>query len=149
MIGADPAAKPDRNAPVAGDTRLLVTTVKGKPCAMLYRAVVPGTQQKDKVPFSSPDRTITFDKVEDVTSLLQFAANDGTYEISIPLATLGLKPVAGMVIKGDIGILRGTDGQTTARIYWSDKATGITADVPSEATLTPGLWGTFRFKPVK
>ena len=26
-------------------------------------------------------------------------------------------------------------------VYWSNKATGITADVPSEAELTPGLWG--------
>ena len=28
-----------------------------------------------------------------------------------------------------------------ARVYWTNKATGITSDVPSEATLTPLLWG--------
>ena len=147
MIGADPAAKTDRREPVAGDSRLVVTVVKGKPWALLYRAVVPGTPEKDKVPFSSPARTITFDKVENVGNLIQFAENHGTFEISIPLNMLGLKPQAGGTIKGDIGILRGSEGQTTARTYWSNKATGITADVPAEAILTPGVWGTFHFKP--
>ena len=145
MIGADPQANPDRKDPVSGDSRLLVTMVKGKPWALLYRAVVNGTREKDKIPFSSPSRTITFDKVEDVTGQIQLAGTEGNYEISIPLTTLGLKPKNGLSIKGDIGILRGDGDQTTARIYWSNKATGITADVPSEAMLTPALWGTFKF----
>ncbi|MEI6678330.1 MAG: hypothetical protein WCL21_06965, partial [Mariniphaga sp.] len=146
MIGVNPEARPDRQEPVAGDLRLLVTMVNGKPWAMLYRAVVNGTLEKDKVPFSSPWRTITFDKVEDVTNQIQIAGSEGNYELSIPIATLGLKVADGLVLKGDIGILRGQGDQTTARIYWCNKATGITADVPSEAMLTPGLWGTFRFK---
>ncbi len=149
MIGTNPSAKPDRREPVPGDMRLLVTTVKGMPRAMLYRASVPGTPEKEKVPFSSPSRTITFDKVEDVSAQIEFAAKDGTYEFSIPLNVLGLKPADGLTIKGDIGILRGTDGQTTARTYWANKASGITADVPSEATLTPGVWGTFHFQTAK
>jgi hypothetical protein len=62
------------------------------------------------------------------------------------LELLGLKPVDGMRISADIGVLRGDNGQTTSRIYWSNKATGITADVPSEAMLTPYLWGKFEFK---
>ncbi|MDD4921365.1 MAG: hypothetical protein PHS30_02680 [Bacteroidales bacterium] len=146
MIGANPQAKADRKNPVSGDSRLLVTMVKGKLTALLYRAVVKGTLDKDKVPFSSPWRTITFDKVEDVTSQVQLAGKDGNYEISIPLSVLELKPANGMSIKGDIGILRGEGDQTIARIYWSNKATGITADVPSEAMLAPDLWGTFNFK---
>ena len=149
MIGTDPSADPKRREPVPGDLRLLVTEVKGQPRATLYRAVVPGTKEKDKVPFSSPARTITFDKVEDVTAKLEFASSNGTYEFSIPLSVLGLKPAAGSTIKGDLGILRGTDGQTTARVYWANKATGITADVPSEAALTPGVWGNFHFQPSK
>ena len=35
--------------------------------------------------------------------------------------------------------------QTLQRAYWSNKATGITADVPSEAMLTPQLWGKWEF----
>ncbi|MDD4921703.1 MAG: hypothetical protein PHS30_04390, partial [Bacteroidales bacterium] len=146
MIGADSNAKADRQAPVAGDMRLLVTIIKGKTQALLYRAVVPGTKLADKVPFSSPWRTITFDQVEDVSSQLSFAKNkDGDYEFSLSLGVLGLKPVAGMSIKGDIGILRGDGTQTFARVYWSNKGTGIVSDVPEEAQLAPALWGSWDF----
>ncbi|MCD0490328.1 hypothetical protein LPB86_18975 [Pedobacter sp. MC2016-14] len=147
MIGADATAKSDRSSPVAGDIRLLVTLVKGKPKALLYRAVVAGSKAADRVPFASPWRTITFDGVEDVTAQLSFAAGkNGDYEISVPLSVLNLKPMPGMLIKGDIGILRGDGAQTISRVYWSNKATGIVSDVPAEAELSPGLWGTWEFK---
>lgn len=146
MIGADPKADPKRTKAAGGDLRLLVTIVKDKPLALLYRAVVPGTEDKARVPFSSPWRTIHFDRVDDVTAQLQFAAKDGTFEFSIPLATLGLLAESGVTLKGDLGVLRGSGSETTQRVYWSNKATGITADVPSEAELTPQLWGSFRFE---
>ena len=139
MIGVDPAADDKRSRPVAGDSRLLVSTVKGQTVAMLYRAVVPGTTEP--VPFSSPWRTITLDKVEDVSAEVRLAGTNGNYEISIPLSALGLTPAAGRRIKGDLGVLRGNGFQTMQRVYWANKASGITADVPSEAEVTPGLWG--------
>jgi hypothetical protein len=143
MLGVDPAAKPNRAAPVAGDERLLVSQVGGKTLALLYRAVVPGT--KEPVPFSSPWRTITLDRVDDVSAEVQLAGSkDGDFELSIPLATLGLTPTAGVTLSGDVGILRGDGGHTVQRSYWSNKATAITADVPSEAQLTPNLWGRFQ-----
>ena len=144
MIGANPKADPKRGQPVEGDMRLLVTKVKNKTLALLYRAVVPGT--KDPVPFSSPWRTIKIDKVDDVSADVQLAGVDGNYELSIPLEKLGLKAEAGQSIRGDLGILRGEGGQTLQRVYWANKATGITADVPSEAELTPKLWGTWEIK---
>ncbi|EIQ01383.1 hypothetical protein OpiT1DRAFT_05959 [Opitutaceae bacterium TAV1] len=150
MIGAGTAAgavpDPARAEPVAGDLRLLVTLVNERPLAILYHARVPGTPEDRRVPFSSPWRTVYFDKVEDVSTHIEFAASrTGDFEISIPLAVLGITPRAGQEIKGDIGILRGNGLQTNARIYWSNKATAITSDLPSEAMLTPALWGTFRF----
>jgi hypothetical protein len=148
MIGADPKANPKRATPVAGDARLLVYMVNGKPKAMLYRAVVPGTA--NPVPFSSPWRTITLDKVEDVSDLVELKSMDGdaagSFVFSIPLQALGLKPVVGERINADIGILRGDGAQTLQRVYWSNKATGITSDVPSEAELTPDLWGEWVFQ---
>ncbi len=139
MIGANVRADANRADPVPGDVRLLVTLVHDKPLALLYRAVVPGT--KDPVPFSSPWRTITIDRVDDVSDKLQFAASEGNYELSIPLSLLSLKPLAGQVLQGDVGILRGDGFETLHRVYWSNKATAITSDVPSEAQLTPRLWG--------
>jgi hypothetical protein len=144
MLGTNPAADPKRTKPVEGDLRLLVTLVKGEPKAVLYRAVVPGT--KEPVPFSSPWRTITLDRADDVSADVQLAGAGGNYEFSVPLATLGLKPDAGRSLKGDVGILRGNGTAVTARVYWSNKATGITSDVPSEAALTPLLWGRIEIK---
>ncbi len=158
MIGTAPNANPKRTQPVAGDIRLLITQVpvaaegkakgpKIQTKAVLYRAVVPGTKDADKVPFSSPWRTIYMDKVEDISSQVKLAADkDGNFEISVPLEILGLKPVAGMQLQGDIGILRGSGGETTARLYWSNKASGIVADVPSEAQLSPMLWGSWKIE---
>jgi len=144
MIGADPGANPTRKDPVLGDLRLLITTVNRKPKALLYKAVSHST--KEKIPFSSPWRTITFDEIADITGDLEFAGNDGNYELSVPLSLLGIKPIPNVSIKGDIGILRGDGTQTISRIYWSNKATSILSDVPSEAQLTPNLWGTWLFK---
>ena len=143
MLGTDAKPALDRPAPVPGDQRLLITLVKGKPRAMLYRAKVPGTAQP--VAFSSPWRTIHMDSVEDVTAQVVFATDgSGNFEISIPLATLHWQPKSGDIVRADLGVLRGSNFQTTQRVYWSNKATAITADVPSEAELTPMLWGKWR-----
>jgi hypothetical protein len=143
MIGTESSGQENRDKPVAGDLRLLVTQSRDKTVAELYRAVVPGTTEP--VAFSSPWRTITLDRVEDVSPQVRLAGNAGNYEISIPLSVLGLHPKTGERIKGDLGILRGNGFQTLQRVYWSNKATGITADVPSEAELTPRLWGRWEF----
>ena len=149
MIGANPSADAKRKEPVPGDMRLIVALVKGVPKAMLYRAVVPGTPDAAKVPFSSPWRTITFDQVADISSQIQFAEKDGNFEFSVPLSVLGINPQPGLRIKGDIGVLRGDASQTSSRVYWANKATSMTSDVPSEAALAPALWGTFEFQPPK
>jgi hypothetical protein len=125
------------------DQRLLVTLVKGKPHAMLYRSKVAGTKQP--IAFSSPWRTIHIDSVEDVTAQVAFATDGtGNFEISVPLATLHWQPKANDIVTADVGVLRGANHQTTQRVYWSNKATAITADVPSEAELTPKLWGRWK-----
>ena len=147
QLGADPAADPKREKPAAGDVRLLVTQAKGRTVAVLYRAVVPGTS--NPLPFSSPWRTVTIDRVDDVSAEVKLAADKGAYELSIPLAVLGLKASPGLSLRGDIGLLRGNGFQTLQRVYWQNKATGLTADVPGEAMLTPHLWGRWVFTAAK
>ena len=96
----------------------------------------------------SPDVTPRSpDAVEDVSQQVSVATDkEGNYEISIPLAALHWQPKPGAIYRADIGVLRGANGQTTQRVYWANKATAITADVPSEAELTPGLWGKWKIK---
>jgi hypothetical protein len=143
MLGTNPQADPQRDRPVAGDLRLLVTMVKDQTRAVLYRAVVPGT--KEPVAFSSPWRTITLDSVEDISPQVLLATDgNGRFELSVPLTALGWNPTAGPSFRGDVGLLRGNGFQTLQRVYWSNKATAITSDVPSEAELTPRLWGEWR-----
>jgi hypothetical protein len=143
MLGTDPRADRQRDRPVAGDLRLLVTMVQGQTRAVLYRAVVPGT--KEPIAFSSPWRTITLDSVEDAGPQVLLATDgNGGYELSVPLAVLGWAPTASPCFRGDVGVLRGNGFQTLQRVYWSNKATAITSDVPSEAELTPRLWGEWR-----
>ncbi len=147
MLATNPKADPSRRDPAQGDLRLLVTLKPdGKPLALLYRPVVPGTQEPVK--FSSSWRSISIDHVDDVSDLLEFSADGhGTYEFSIPRKVLGMTNInSGTTLAGDLGILRGNGFQTTQRVYWSNKSTAITSDVPSEAQLTPALWGKFTFK---
>jgi hypothetical protein len=148
MLSVDPKADPKRREAAVGDLRLLVTQVGKKPLAILYRQ---RTAQADKaVPFASPWRTVRFDDVQDVSDQTQlkdaYYKNPGfdqkLFEFSIPLSVIGLKPEAGTSVKADFGLLRGTPGQTSQRLYWHNKATGLLADVPGEALLEPGQWGT-------
>jgi len=148
MIGCDPKAPTKRLEPAAGDIRLLASMQDGKPTAVLYRAVVPGTADADRVPFESPVGRVVFDRVDDVSDSLQLVQKDGDIELSIPLAVLGLNEIGeGATLLGDIGILRGTGAMTTQRLYWNNLDTLICSDVPSEARLQPANWGTWRLIP--
>ena len=154
MMGANPAANPQRKSAGAGDVRLLVTLVQGRTTAMLYRPVSPG-RTHDPVEFTSPVRSLRFDQVENVSTEVRLAStvekDEKTgiftviFEFSVPLRTLGSQPATGQAIRGDLGILRGNGFQTMQRVYWCNKATGLVSDLPSEAELTPHLWGTWKF----
>ena len=141
MLGTDPTADKNRQEPVAGDLRLLVTRVKGKTKAMLYRAVVPGTAVDSRVLFTSPVGKVTFDQVVDVSDKVELAQQGSNYIVSVPLSVLGWTPKPGEEIIGDIGLLRGNGAQTTQRVYWSNHNTLVVSDIPSEARLQPAQWG--------
>ena len=144
MIATNPKANSNRREPVAGDLRLIATLQDGKPTAVLYRAVVPGTPQTERVPFISPVGRVDFDRVDVVSDKLTLAQRGGDIELSIPLDVIGLKEIAaGTVIQGDIGILRGTGAITTQRLYWNNLDTAIASDVPSEVRLMPANWGSW------
>ena len=155
MIATDPKADPKRVAPAPGDQRLVVTRIAGKTVAALFRANVPGTEKP--IMYNSPVSTVTIDRVDDVSGLVELAQGRRTgpvkaqsitwcdYELSIPLDALGLAPRPGMIVKADVGLLRGQGGDAVERVYWHNKATGVISDIPTEAKLTPNLWGEWVF----
>jgi len=148
MLRTDAAAKGPE--PVAGDLRLLMTIRDGRPLAVVYRPVVPGTRPAERVAFSSPWRTVWMDKVEVVSFPIGMKKRSGGYTVAaaVPLGILGVKRLDGLVLRGDFGVL-GSDSagrECTSRNYWSNKATNNTNDVPDEAMLAPALWGELRFE---
>ena len=115
---------------------------------MLYRPKVPGTTM-DPVKFTSnlgAQKTVTMDRVDDVSDQVELSNEKGNYELSVPLGLLGLESYAGKQVRGDLGILRGNGFQTLQRVYWHNKSAGLVSDLASEAELTPESWGTFEFK---
>jgi len=147
QLAADPAADPRRATAGAGDKRLLLTEARGRLAAVLYEPVVPGSTG-EKVPFASPWRTVTFDRVRLVTDAVKLRvtrqANAYTVEATVPWSLLGITPEPGLRLQGDFGVLFGNEaGEVTLlRSYWSNQNTSIVSDVPSEASLEPRQWGT-------
>jgi hypothetical protein len=146
-LGTDPGADPKRRAPVEGDLRLLVSVLEGKPVAVLYRWKTAG-EKKPHV-FRSPWRTATVDRVERVDSArirVERRGHGYVAEAVVPLSALGLKPEAGRTYKLDLGVIYSdaTGTNRAARVYWSNKATGLTNDVPGEIMADPRLWGDAR-----
>ncbi len=136
---------PDTDKEVAGQIRVLMTVKDNAPIAVLNQKKAPGASASEKFDFSSPWRTISFDRV--VTSravtLATSPMNGGYFiEASIPWKVLGVTPKSGLKLRGDFGVLFGDGGtQTIARQYWSNQSTGLVNDVPGEADLSPRMWG--------
>ena len=146
----NPAADDARQAPVEGDQRLLITFINGnEPAAVLYRPVAQDAPTTSEYEVVSPVFRISFDEVKRIRKFKMAKTGGGhTYilEISIPLEEIGFNPKLGDRYRFDWGILT-TDNYgnaCTGRLYWSNRATGILADAPSEALMTPHLWGHLR-----
>jgi hypothetical protein len=148
QMSVKPDIPQDREAPAEGDLRLLVTFIDSKPIAVLYCPVVPGTPPGSAFEVVSPVGKVVIDEVRRLDDIEVAVTGSRGYslEASIPIAPLGFKPELGQRYRFDWGILTTDDygNACTARIYWSNKATGILADAPSEARLMPNLWGFLR-----
>ena len=150
QLGRNPGADPKRRAPTEGDLRLLMTSAKGRPAAVLYEPVARDADEADAWTVTSPVGKAEFDRVVQLRDVRMAGRETGrgyVFEAAVPLRTLKIKPEGGQRMKMDWGILRtGPDGyEVLERIYWSNKATTITADRPSEARLSPDMWGHILF----
>jgi hypothetical protein len=133
---------------VAGDLRVVMANFNGKPAAVLMKPVAPGAPASDKHNFTSPVMTVTFDQVKLLADVAPQVAVRGTgYTVTATLswATLGITPTAEMKLRGDAGFILSDPSGTinVARVYWSNKATGLVNDQPNEAVLQPQGLGEF------
>ncbi|HUT32345.1 MAG TPA: PA14 domain-containing protein [Planctomycetota bacterium] len=145
---------PKRADAAEGDIRLSFTMVGGKPAAILYDYVVPGTPKEARLPFSSPWRTLYIDRAAILAEAKVAVERKGdryVLEAAVPLAAIHLDPAKTPTLRGDVGRVLSDQTGTRAvdRVYWANQNTKIMSDVPSEARLQPNLWGTFVFAPPK
>ncbi len=150
-FATDQNASPTRATPVAGDRRLLMANFQGKPVAVLYDYVIPGSQ--NPVTFNSPWRAAKVDKVsviEDANIEITKQGDHYSLTASIPLVELGLNSLsAEQPLRADFGVIYSDqEGRSnTLRSYWANPATGLVNDVPGETMINPSLWGELRIEP--
>jgi hypothetical protein len=141
MLSSDPASRAHSDA-AAGDIRLLFSMYQGKPIAVLYRPLVPGTSQAVQLMAARIDsiRQLGSARVAIVAS-----GNSYVVEAAVPLADIGIDPKAkGIAMMGDVGVIYADASGTSRalRLYYYNKQTSVTADLTTEATLQPAQWGT-------
>ena len=149
FLSTDPKANPGRRHPAAGDVRLLMTWVNGRPKAVLYRPVAPGAGKDEAWSATTvAGGTTAFEQVNVLDRARMVVSGDASFvaEMAIPLQDLGLKIKDEMRLKIDWGILTTREGRRTyERLYWTNSMANGTTDEAIEARLEPHLWGYVRF----
>lgn len=140
----------DNKTPGAGDIRLMVAPIGGKPCLIAMKAVTAGNKQPFEY-FTPAAGTVRFEFVGEVPGgkvLWTPDANGYTATFAVPRSFLEFDLKPGNALKGDVEVRLSGAGarglQTTSRNYLftpSRTETTMTDDVPTEARLYPQYWG--------
>jgi YVTN family beta-propeller protein len=139
--------------PVAGDLRLLMSVMDGKPVSVLYRPVKLTGQDAAPATFASPSRKIPMERVtqEEGVEMNVLRNRDGyLVKTRIPFTLLGLSYAPGVKVTGDFGVVYSDvlGSRNIYRSYWAnrDPSLAIVNDIPSEAMLSPGGWAELSFE---
>jgi len=160
-------ADEERMEPKAGDLRVLISVSKGKPLAMLYRAIDP--QAKAPLAFASGWGSTQIGSATDISGDVQVGQTQTSYEVSIPLGVLGIEPKPGTTVRADFGIVQrpyrvldasgcklrvamgttnvaGHEDRVQKPFYWHNKAATMDAGPAGNGVFLPQLWGDWRFE---
>ncbi|MFO0871944.1 MAG: sugar-binding protein [Pirellulales bacterium] len=131
-----------------GGTRVLFTSLRGRPTTVIYRPKGPGESPFE---FTSPVRQSRFAYVasaSDISFATQPSPGGYLLRATVPWPALGLRPAGDQRLRGDVGLLFGDDsGASTAqRVHWVDRETNVVNDTPTEAEFFPERWGTWTLR---
>jgi len=142
MLATDPKADPHRRTAAPGDLRLLFTLFQGRPVAVLYRPIVPGTSDPVTIATIHIDRVLRLDAAQ-VAIRRDVGRSLYTVEAAVPLADLGINPKNAASLRGDVGVIFADESgrSRSLRLYYYNHHTEMVSDVPTEATLQPAEWG--------
>jgi len=152
QLGTEPKADPKRGEAILGDLRLSIGPFRGTPTAVLYRP-----KAKEKAPKTFYSGVVrdgyvveSVTVVKDARIEVKIHGNKRGYvvEAAVPLAALGLRPRAGLKLRGDFGVTHGDKAgkDTVLRTYWNNQHTGIVNDEVFELKLEPRNWGELIFE---
>ena len=136
---------------VAGDVRVVLSFLAGKPVAVLMKPIDPSAERRLSVHYHSPVGERRFDRVEVIKSAVVVAKKTHrgwAIEAAIPLETFGLRIAPGARLRGDMGFIASdhTGVKNEARVYWSNPNASIVSDLPHESWLYPHTWGVLEFE---
>jgi len=142
MIQTVLKADPHRRTATAGDERLLFSIFQGKPIAVLYRPVVPGTASPVSLASARIDQIIRLAGAK-VAVKRDAAHKFYNVEASVALKDLNLDPKETDDLRGDVGVIFAdeTGASRSLRLYYYNHDTAIVDDLATEATLQPNDWG--------
>ena len=127
-------------APAEGDERLLLSLYQGRPIAVLYRPVVPGSTSSTRLMGATIDQIV---RLTSAKIVYQRSGDGYTLQASVPLPELGIDPAESDALHGDVGVIYAdeTGANRSLRLYHYNHDTGMMSDLTTEATLQPGNWG--------
>lgn len=132
-----------------GDVRFVAAPFQGKDIVLEMREKTAGAKAPHV--YSSPTGTYEFERADltdKVTARATVRGNDVTVAMTIPWSEIGVVPKSGLKLCGDFGfILSDAAGKANAaRVYWSNRQTGLVNDIPHEAKLQPAAWSEVVFE---
>ncbi len=141
MLATNPKASKDRRAAEAGDLRLSISELRGKPVVVLSQPVLAADRPAQPIQLMAArlDRIVMLESAR--VSIVRGARNY-TVEAEIPLAELGLSATDTQTLRGDLGVVFSDEtGGRELRLYYYNKRTQMVSDLTTEATLQPAEWG--------
>ena len=133
------------------DLRIMLSVFQDKPVAVLFKQKDPLNSSNTAMEFTSPVMSVKYNTIKILDSAeVVINRTDSGYilEAKIPWSSINVPtPSETTKMRGDIGIVTSDEfgSKNLARIYFFNKDTGLTSDIPNEAKCYPDKWGGITF----